>query len=203
MDLDTKLPRPQTPPQPHSMYHINDPYLAEIERENLQLEQELAELFGFKSLTEEEVIKEYTLPTNFEDEIKEIEKEVNQLSPNVNSDRGDRFSKASWNSVSGVSLPGHTCSRHDASPTPTEKRDLVRTLKSRLVGATNAVRELEKQVKEKDARMKALEEELDRKSKQLEAYQTQHKSAQAIQKSALKQSSIATTMRKKEKKLEM
>lgn len=203
MDIDTKLPRPQTPPKPHSMYHINDPYLAEIERENMQLEQELAELFGFKNLTEEEIIKEYTLPTNFDEEIREIEQEVNQLSPHMNYEKIDKFSKQSWNSASGMSLPAHVCSRHDVSPTFTEKRDLVRTLKSRLVGATNAIRELEKQLKEKDSKVRSLEEELDKKCKQLEAYSSQHQSAQAHQKAALKQSSIATTMRKKEKKFEM
>lgn len=203
MDIDTKLPRPQTPPQPHSMYRIKDPYLAEIEKENMQLEQELAELFGFKNLAEDEVIKQYTIPANFEEEIREIEQEVNQLSPQMNSDRVDRLSKSSWNSVSGMNLPAHACSRHEASPTPTEKRDMVRTLKSRLVGATNAVRDLEKQLKDKDNKVKNLEDELDKRCKQLEAYQSQHKSAQAHQKAALKQSSITSTIRKNEKKLEM
>jgi hypothetical protein len=78
----------------------------------------------------------------------------------------------------------------------------VKSLERRLQGANAAVRALETALKEKDYRIKELEEELQLKTRTRENYHSHSSTISSYQKSVLAQSSLTSQMLKKERELE-
>mmetsp|Transcript_32586 Transcript_32586/g.56474 ORF Transcript_32586/g.56474 Transcript_32586/m.56474 type:complete len:327 (-) Transcript_32586:6180-7160(-) len=192
-------PLPQTPPKPEQLGYSPQTYLEEIEEENRLLQAELARMDGDIAVT-----YDYDFPKQVRNSPHSATYSPNRSSVSSTQDQGGS-ARVKWESDQRKfevqeTLPMHDCSRQ--SMTSKTKAEKAKVLEVRLKGAMEAIKNLERMLKERDDQLHRCEEELARKTKLLESAQAQHISLQSYQKTAVVQSSLTSLIRKKEKAME-